>query len=308
MKIADSVTELIGKTPLLRFNRIEQANGIQAMLLVKPEGLNPAGSAKDRVALQMILDAEKEGRLSPGAVIIEPTSGNTGIGLAAICAAKGYQATLVMPDTMSKERRQLLSAYGAKIVLSPGAEGMNGAITMAKELQSKIPGSMIAGQFENVSNPRAHRNTTAPEIWEDTDGKVDIFVAGIGTGGTITGVGGWLKERNPDVRVVGFEPASSPLLTKGYAGAHGLQGIGANFVPDVLDRGVIDEILTVTEEDAFRTAREVAHTEGLLTGITSGAAVFTALELAKRPENRGKVIVALLPDHGDRYLSSGIYD
>ena len=308
MNYANSVSELIGKTPLLRLNKIEQAHGAKAILLAKPEGLNPAGSAKDRVALQMILDAEAAGKLAPGATIIEPTSGNTGIGLAAICAAKGYKAILVMPDTMSKERRQMLTAYGAKIVLSCGAEGMNGAIKAAEKLRDEIPGSMIAGQFENKSNPKAHRLTTAPEIWADTDGKVDIFVAGIGTGGTITGTGGWLKEHNPKIRVVGFEPASSPLLTEGKAGAHGLQGIGANFVPDVLERSVVDEVLTVTDADAFAMAREIAHTEGLLTGITSGAAVCAALKLAKRPENEGKTIVVLLPDSGDRYLSSGIFD
>ena len=304
MNIVSSVTGLIGRTPLLELRRYSAAHDLPAVLLAKLECMNPAGSAKDRVAARMIAQAEAEGRLAPGGTIIEPTSGNTGIGLAAVGAAKGYRVILTMPDTMSVERRSLIAAYGAEIVLTPGAEGMSGAVTKAEELRRTIPGSIIAGQFDNPANPAAHFDTTGPEIWADTDGTVDIFVAGIGTGGTISGVGRYLKERKPGVRVVGVEPASSPLLTQGHAGPHGLQGIGANFVPGNLDRSVVDEILTATEADAYAAGRALARTEGVLAGITSGAALWAAGELARRPENRGKVIVALLPDSGERYLST----
>ena len=307
MNIVPSVTELIGRTPLLELRRYSTACGLPAALLGKLECMNPAGSAKDRVAARMIAQAEAEGRLAPGGTIIEPTSGNTGIGLAAVGAAKGYRVILTMPDTMSVERRSLIAAYGAQIVLTPGAEGMAGAVAKAEELAGSIPGSIVAGQFENPANPAAHMATTGPEIWADTDGKVDIFVAGAGTGGTLTGVGRYLKEQNPAVRVVAVEPASSPLLTKGYAGAHGLQGIGANFVPENLDRSVLDEIIPVADEDAYAAGRELARREGILAGITSGAAVWAAAELARRPENRGKVIVALLPDSGERYLSTPMF-
>ena len=307
MKIACSVTELIGRTPLLELRNYEKDHGLQATLLAKLECKNPAGSAKDRVAANMIARAEAEGKLAPGATIIEPTSGNTGIGLAAVGAALGYHVILTMPDTMSVERRSLIAAYGAEIVLTPGAEGMAGAVAKAEELAASIPGNIVAGQFENPANPAAHMATTGPEIWADTDGKVDIFVAGAGTGGTLTGVGRYLKEQNPAVRVVAVEPASSPLLTKGYAGAHGLQGIGANFVPENLDRSLLDEIIPVTDEDAYAAGRELARREGILAGITSGAAVWAAAELARRPENRGKVIVALLPDSGERYLSTPMF-
>ncbi|WP_298021288.1 cysteine synthase A [uncultured Dysosmobacter sp.] len=307
MKIVNSVADLIGHTPLMELKRYEEAEGVPAVLLAKLECMNPAGSAKDRVAAHMIAKAEQEGRLAPGGTIIEPTSGNTGIGLAAVGAAKGYHVILTMPDTMSVERRSLIAAYGAGIVLTPGKEGMAGAVAKAEELQRTIPGSIIAGQFENPANPEAHVLTTGPEIWEDTEGKVDIFVAGIGTGGTISGTGRYLKVRNPAVRVVGVEPASSPLLTQGHAGPHGLQGIGANFVPENLDRAVVDEIIPVTDQDAYAAGRELAQREGILVGITSGAAVWAAAELAKRPENRGKVIVALLPDSGERYLSTPMF-
>jgi len=307
MKIANSVADLIGHTPLMELKRYEKAKGVPAVLLAKLECMNPAGSAKDRVAAHMIAKAEQEGRLAPGGTIIEPTSGNTGIGLAAVGAAKGYHVILTMPDTMSVERRSLIAAYGAGIVLTPGKEGMAGAVAKAEELQRTIPGSIIAGQFENPANPEAHVLTTGPEIWEDTEGKVDIFVAGIGTGGTISGTGRYLKARNPAVQVVGVEPASSPLLTQGHAGPHGLQGIGANFVPENLDRAVVDEIIPVTDQDAYDAGRELAQQEGILVGITSGAAVWAAAELAKRPENRGKVIVALLPDSGERYLSTPMF-
>ena len=276
-------------------------------MLAKLECMNPAGSAKDRVAANMIARAEAEGRLAPGGTVIEPTSGNTGIGLAAVAAAKGYHVILTMPDTMSVERRALIAAYGAEIVLTPGAEGMAGAVARAEELHRSIPGSIIAGQFENPANPEAHERTTGPEIWADTDGKVDIFVAGAGTGGTVSGVGRYLKAQNPKIQIVAFEPASSPLLTEGHAGPHGLQGIGANFVPENLDRSVLDEILTVTDEDAYDTGRELARTEGILVGITSGAAVWAAAQLARRPENAGKTIVALLPDSGERYLSTPMF-
>lgn len=307
MNIAHSITDLIGHTPLLELCRYEADHGLEATILGKLERQNPAGSAKDRVAAAMIDQAERQGRLAPGGTIIEPTSGNTGIGLAAVGAAKGYRVILTMPDTMSVERRSLIAAYGAEIVLTPGAEGMAGAVARAEELAASIPGSIVAGQFENPANPAAHMATTGPEIWQDTDGKVDIFVAGAGTGGTLTGVGRYLKSQNPAVRVVAVEPASSPLLTQGRAGAHGLQGIGANFVPENLDRSLLDEIIPVTDEDAYAAGRELARGEGILVGITSGAAVWAAAELARRPENQGKVIVALLPDSGERYLSTPMF-
>ena len=307
MPIYHSVTELIGRTPLLELCNYEKHHGLGATVLAKLECGNPAGSAKDRVAANMIARAEAEGRLAPGGTVIEPTSGNTGIGLAAVAAAKGYHVILTMPDTMSVERRALIAAYGAEIVLTPGAAGMAGAVAKAEELHQSIPGSIIAGQFENPANPEAHEKTTGPEIWADTEGKVDIFVAGAGTGGTVSGVGRYLKAQDPAVRVVAFEPASSPLLTEGHAGPHGLQGIGANFVPENLDRSVLDEILTVTDADAYATGRELARTEGILVGITSGAAVWAAAQLAQRPENAGKTIVALLPDSGERYLSTPMF-
>ena len=307
MPIYHSVTELIGRTPLLELCNYERNHDLKAVLLAKLECMNPAGSAKDRVAANMIARAETEGRLAPGGTIIEPTSGNTGIGLAAAAAAKGYRVILTMPDTMSVERRALIAAYGAEIILTPGAAGMAGAVAKAEELHQSIPGSIIAGQFENPANPAAHEKTTGPEIWEDTDGQVDLFVAGVGTGGTVTGVGKYLKSKNPNVKVVAVEPASSPVLSKGVAGAHKIQGIGAGFVPDVLDTKVYDEIITVTNEDAFATGRLIGHKEGVLVGISSGAAVWAALELAKRPENAGKKIVVLLPDTGDRYLSTPLF-
>ena len=307
MPIYHSVTELIGRTPLLELRNYEKHHSLRATLLAKLECMNPAGSAKDRVAANMIARAEAEGHLAPGGTIIEPTSGNTGIGLAAVAAARGYHVILTMPDTMSVERRALIAAYGAEIVLTPGAEGMAGAVAKAEELHRSIPGSIIAGQFENPANPEAHERTTGPEIWADTDRKVDIFVAGAGTGGTVSGVGRYLKAQNPNIKIVAFEPASSPLLTEGHAGPHGLQGIGANFVPENLDRGVLDEILTVTDADAYAAGRELARTEGILVGITSGAAVWAAAQLAMRPENTGKTIVALLPDSGERYLSTPMF-
>ena len=307
MPIYQSVTELIGRTPLLELCNYEKNHALSARLLAKLECMNPVGSAKDRVAARMIEKAEAEGRLAPGGTVIEPTSGNTGIGLAAVAAARGYRVILTMPDTMSVERRALIAAYGAEIVLTPGAEGMAGSVAKAEELRRGIPGSIIAGQFENPANPEAHERTTGPEIWADTEGKVDIFVAGAGTGGTVTGVGRYLKARDPDVKIVAFEPAASPLLTEGRAGPHGLQGIGANFVPENLDRSVIDEILTVTDADAYAAGRELARTEGILVGITSGAAVWAAAQLAMRPENAGKTIVALLPDSGERYLSTPMF-
>lgn len=307
MNIITSVTGLIGRTPLLELRRYSAAHDLPATILAKLECMNPAGSAKDRVAARMIAQAEAEGRLAPGGTIIESTSGNTGIGLAAVGAAKGYRVILTMPDTMSVERRSLIAAYGAEIVLTPGAEGMAGAVAKAEELRQSIPGSIIAGQFDNPANPAAHFDTTGPEIWTDTDGAVDVFVAGIGTGGTISGVGRYLKAQKSTVQIVGVEPASSPLLTQGHAGPHGLQGIGANFVPQNLDRSVVDEILTATETDAYAAGRELARTEGVLAGITSGAALWVAAELARRPENRGKVIVALLPDSGERYLSTPMF-
>ena len=307
MKIAHSVRELIGRTPLLELTHYQEDHALPATVLAKLECMNPAGSAKDRVAANMIARAETEGRLAPGGTIIEPTSGNTGIGLAAAAAAKGYRVILTMPDTMSVERRALIAAYGAEIILTPGAAGMAGAVAKAEELHQSIPGSIIAGQFENPANPAAHEKTTGPEIWADTEGKVDIFVAGVGTGGTVSGVGRYLKAQNPAVRVVAFEPASSPLLTEGHAGPHGLQGIGANFVPENLDRSVLDEVLTVTDADAYAAGRELARTEGILVGITSGAAVWAAAQLARQPENAGKTIVALLPDSGERYLSTPMF-
>lgn len=306
--IKKSAVELIGHTPLIEVTNYEKQNGItDATILVKLEYLNPAGSVKDRVALNMIETAEREGKLTPGGTIIEPTSGNTGIGLAAVAAAKGYQAILTLPETMSVERRKLLQAYGAKLVLTDGAQGMKGAIAKAEELQASTPGSIILGQFVNPANPAIHKATTGPEIWEDTDGKVDIFVAGVGTGGTITGVGSYLKEKNPAVKVVAVEPESSPVLSGGQPGAHKIQGIGAGFVPEVLDTGIYDEIIKVANEDAFTAGRAIAVQEGVLVGISSGAALHAAAQLAKRPENKGKVIVALLPDSGDRYLSTPLF-
>jgi cysteine synthase A len=305
--IYKSLPELIGHTPLLELCRYEKQLGLKAKVVAKLECFNPAGSAKDRIAKKMIEDAEKEGALKEGSVIIEPTSGNTGIGLACVAASKGYRVILTMPETMSQERRKLLRAYGAELVLTEGAKGMQGAVDKARELAEKMPGSFIPGQFDNPSNPEAHRLTTGPEIWEDTDGGVDIFVAGIGTGGTVSGAGSYLKSRNPKIRVVGVEPASSPLLTQGKAGPHKIQGIGANFVPKNLDRAVCDEIIPVKDEDAFAAGRAVARAEGLLAGISSGAAVWAAAELARRPENQGKTIVALLPDTGDRYLSTTLF-
>lgn len=306
-RIYTSAEELIGKTPLLEATHIEREERLSARLLLKLEGVNPGGSAKDRVGLAMIEDAERRGALRPGSVIIEPTSGNTGIGLCVVAAARGYRAIIVMPDSMSMERRMLMKAYGAELVLTPGSEGMTGAIARAKQLASEIPGSFIPGQFENPANPQAHYETTGPEIYEDTCGEVDIFVAGVGTGGTITGTGRYLKERKPGVRVVAVEPAASPLLTKGVAGPHGLQGIGANFVPGVLDRSVIDEIIPVTDEDAMKAGRSVGRREGVLIGISSGACLHAAIEVAKREENRGKTVVALMVDSGDRYLSTKLY-
>lgn len=306
-RIYKSIEEMIGGTPLLQLGSYAKKHGLGANLLAKVEAMNPGGSAKDRVAKRMVEDAERAGILKEGAAIIEPTSGNTGIGLAVMAAARGYRAIIVMPDTMSMERRLLMTAFGAELVLTEGQKGMAGAIEKAEELAKEIPNSFIPGQFDNPSNPAAHYDSTGPEIYEDTDGKVDIFVAGIGTGGTITGVGRYLKEKNPAAKIVGVEPASSPLLTKGTAGPHGLQGIGANFVPSILDRSVIDEIMTVTDEEAYETGRELARTEGLLAGISAGAAAFAAAELAKRPENAGKNIVVLLPDTGDRYLSTEMF-
>ncbi len=306
--IRSNITELIGKTPLMALENYGRQAGItDAALLAKLEYLNPTGSVKDRAALQMILDAEADGRLSSGATIIEPTSGNTGIGLAAIAAARGYRVILTLPETMSIERRKLLAAYGAKIVLTPGKEGMKGAIEKAEELHAQIPGSFIPGQFDNPSNAKAHLLTTGPEIWEDTDGRVDIFVAGVGSGGTITGVGTYLKQKKPSVRVAAVEPASSAVLSGGKAGPHGLQGIGAGFVPSVLDTRIYDEVIPVKEEDAYDAGRRLAAQEGILAGISSGAALYAAECLAKRPENKGKVIVALLPDSGDRYLSTPLF-
>ncbi len=306
-QIYTSVEQLIGHTPLLELKHIEASEQLEARLLAKLEFLNPAGSAKDRVAKAMIDDAEAKGVLKEGSVIIEPTSGNTGIGLAVMAAARGYRAIIVMPDTMSMERRLLMTAYGAELVLTPGAKGMSGAIEKAEELAREIPNAFIPDQFANPANADAHRLTTGPEIWTDTNGKVDIFVAGVGTGGTITGTGEYLKSQNPNVQVVAVEPASSPLLSKGVAGPHGLQGIGANFVPKVLNTDVYDEIIPVTDEDAYQTGRLIGRTEGVLVGISSGAALWAAIQAAKRPENKGKTIVVLLPDTGDRYLSTPMF-
>lgn len=306
--IYTSVDQLIGGTPLLELTHIEQREGLSARILAKLEYLNPAGSVKDRVAKAMIDDAEERGLLKEGSVIIEPTSGNTGIGLASVAAARGYRIIIVMPDTMSVERRQLMKAYGAELVLTEGARGMQGAIEKAEELAGEIPGGFLAGQFVNPANPAAHRATTGPEIWADTGGRVDIFVAGVGTGGTITGTGAYLKEQNPDVKVVAVEPASSPVLSKGKAGPHGIQGIGAGFVPEVLDTKVYDEIIAVEDADAFAAGRQMGRQEGILAGISSGAALWAAIQLAKRPENKGKNIVVLLPDTGDRYLSTPMFN
>ena len=306
-KIYTSADQLIGKTPLLELTHLEKELKLEAKVLAKLEYFNPAGSVKDRIAKAMIDDAEAKGALKPGSVIIEPTSGNTGIGLASVAAARGYRIIIVMPETMSVERRQLMKAYGAELVLTEGAKGMKGAIAKAEELAKEIPGGFIPGQFVNPANPAAHKATTGPEIWEDTDGQVDIFVAGVGTGGTITGVGEYLKSRNPNVKVVAVEPAASPVLSKGTAGAHKIQGIGAGFVPAVLDTKVYDEIIPVENEAAFAIGKKIGKTEGVLVGISSGAAVWAAVELAKRPENKGKTIVALLPDTGDRYLSTPLF-
>ncbi len=306
-KIYTSADQLIGKTPLLELSHIEKAEELKAKVLVKLEYFNPAGSVKDRIAKAMIDDAEASGALKPGSVIIEPTSGNTGIGLASVAAARGYRIIIVMPDTMSVERRQLMKAYGAELVLSEGAKGMKGAIAKADELAKEIPNSFIPGQFVNPANPKAHFETTGPEIWEDTDGAVDVFVAGVGTGGTLTGVGKYLKSKNPAVKIVAVEPKDSPVLSEGHAGSHKIQGIGAGFVPDVLDTKVYDEIIPVTNDDAFATGKRIGHAEGVLVGISSGAAVWAAIQLAKRPENAGKTIVALLPDTGDRYLSTPLF-
>ena len=306
-RIYTSAAQLIGKTPLLELTNIAKNDSLKATLLVKLEGRNPAGSAKDRVALSMVLDAEEKGILKPGSVIIEPTSGNTGIGLCSVAAARGYKCIIVMPDSMSMERRLLMTAFGGELVLTPGAGGMSAAIAKAEELAKEIPGSWIAGQFVNPANPKAHYLTTGPEIWEDTDGHVDIFVAGIGTGGTITGTGKYLKEKNPQVKIVGVEPADSPLITTGKAGPHGIQGIGANFIPEILDTGILDEVITVTTEAAYAAGRRMGTEEGILAGISAGAALHAAMELAKKEENAGKTIVALLPDSGDRYLTTPMY-
>ena len=306
-RIYNSITQLVGNTPLLKVGNYSKANGLEAEVLVKLEYLNPAGSVKDRIAKAMIEDAEAKGLLKAGSVIIEPTSGNTGIGLAAVATAKGYRAILTMPETMSVERRNLLKAYGAEIVLTEGAKGMKGAIAKAEELAKEIPGAFIPGQFTNPANPAAHFATTGPEIWNDTDGKVDFFVAGVGTGGTLSGVGKYLKSKNPNVKVVAVEPESSPVLSKGVAGPHKIQGIGAGFVPDTLDTKIYDEIIPVSNDDAFATGKAVARTDGVLVGISSGAALFAATQLAKRPENKGKTIVVLLPDTGDRYLSTPLF-
>ena len=305
--IYTSADQLIGKTPLLELKRLEEKEGLEARVLAKLEYFNPAGSVKDRIAKAMIDDAEARGLLKKGSVIIEPTSGNTGIGLASVAAARGYRIIIVMPDTMSVERRQLMKAYGAELVLTEGAKGMKGAIAKADELAKEIPGGFIPGQFVNPANPAAHKATTGPEIWADTDGKVDIFVAGVGTGGTVTGVGEYLKEQNPEIKIVAVEPAGSPVLSKGTSGAHKIQGIGAGFVPEVLNTAVYDEIIPVENEDAFAAGRLLGKTEGVLVGISSGAALHAAILLAKRPENKGKTIVALLPDTGDRYLSTALF-
>ena len=308
MRIYNSITELVGRTPLVEIHRYAEKRDLKAKILVKLEYFNPAGSVKDRIALAMVEDAEKRGLLKAGSVIIEPTSGNTGIGLASVAASRGYRAIFTMPETMSVERRKLLAAYGAEIVLTEGAKGMKGAIAKAEELAKTIPGAFIPGQFVNPANPAAHFATTGPEIWQDTDGKVDIFVAGVGTGGTLSGTGKYLKSQNPAVKVVAVEPKGSPVLSEGHAGPHGIQGIGAGFVPETLDTKIYDEVIPVTNEDAFSTGRTVAKEEGFLVGISAGAALWAATELAKRPENAGKTIVALMPDTGDRYLSTALYE
>ncbi len=307
MKIYSSISDLIGSTPIMELKNYSIANNLSTAILAKLEYFNPAGSAKDRIAKAMIDDAEKSGRLFPDSVIIEPTSGNTGIGLAAVAASKGYKTIFTMPDTMSIERRNLLSAYGAEIVLTEGSLGMSGAIAKATELAKEITHSFIPSQFENPANPSAHYNTTGPEIWADTDGKVDVFVAGVGTGGTVSGTGKFLKEQNPDVKIIAVEPKNSPLLSMGKAGSHGLQGIGANFIPDTLDKDILDEIITVTEDDAYNSARLMAKLEGILVGISSGAALHAATEVAKRPDTQGKTIVVLLPDTGERYMSTDLF-
>lgn len=306
-KIYGGILDLVGRTPLVEAVNLEKKWNLKARLLLKLEYFNPAGSVKDRVAKEMLEDAEARGLISEGATIIEPTSGNTGIGLAAMAVAKGYRAILTMPDTMSVERRNILKAYGAEIVLTPGAEGMKGAIAKAEELAKEIPNSFIPGQFENPANPAAHRKTTGPEIWEDTDGEVDIFVAGVGTGGTVTGIGSYLKEKNPDIKIIAMEPAASPMLSEGTAGPHKIQGIGAGFVPEILDTDIYDKVVTVENDAAFENGKELAKTEGFLVGISSGAALYAAMEEAKKPENEGKTIVVLLPDNGDRYYSTPLF-
>lgn len=308
MKYVSNVTELIGNTPLLALDALAARHALKARVMAKLEYFNPAGSAKDRVALEMLDSAEREGRLKSGSTVIEPTSGNTGIALAAICAARGYKAIIIMPANMSAERFQLVRAYGAQLILSPAEQGMKGAVALAEELQKQIPDSIIAGQFVNPANPAAHRKGTGPEIWRDTDGRVDMLVAGIGTGGTITGTGAYLKSQNKNVRLVGVEPAESPLLTQGHAGKHGIQGIGANFVPDILDRGLLDEVMDVKTQDAIAAMRELAAVEGVLCGISSGAALWAAMQQAARDENAGKLIVCVLPDTGERYLSAKVFD
>ena len=307
MTVYKAISDLIGNTPLVELTHIEEKEGLEARVVAKVEFFNPAGSVKDRIAKKMIEDAEKKGLIKPGATLIEPTSGNTGIGIASVAAAKGYKAIMTMPETMSVERRNLLKAYGAKVVLTDGKTGMKGAIAKAKELAATIPNSFIPSQFENPSNPQAHYESTGPEIWKDTEGKVDIFVAGVGTGGTVSGTGKYLKDQNPNVKVIAVEPATSPVLSQGYAGPHGIQGIGAGFVPNTLDTSVYDEVFTVTNEQAYETGRLIAHNEGMLVGISSGAATYAAIQIAKRPENKGKTIVVLLPDTGERYLSTPMF-
>ena len=307
MTVYKAISDLIGNTPLVELTHIEEKEGLDASVVAKVEFFNPAGSVKDRIAKKMIEDAEKKGLIKPGATLIEPTSGNTGIGIASVAAAKGYKAIMTMPETMSVERRNLLKAYGAKVVLTDGKAGMKGAIAKAKELVATIPNSFIPSQFENPSNPQAHYESTGPEIWKDTEGKVDIFVAGVGTGGTVSGTGKYLKDQNPNVKVVAVEPATSPVLSEGHAGPHGIQGIGAGFVPNILDTSVYDEVFTVTNEQAYETGRLIAHNEGMLVGISSGAATYAAIQITKRPENKGKTIVVLLPDTGERYLSTPMF-